>query len=94
VDKIYSRSFVFGEQTFDVVDVEKGRQQAILSFANAGSEDWLVDEPEMQPGGASTHGAVERRMAVQEIDRKTGACRERKQPRFAHSRRTPRAGLP
>jgi hypothetical protein len=65
-----SSSFVLCEKTLDVIDADKGRQQAILPFANAGSEDWLVDEPEVELGGASTHGAVERRIAVYKIDRK------------------------
>ena len=59
-----SSSFVLCEKTLDIIDADKGRQQAILSFANAGSEDRLVDEPEVELGGASTHGAVERRIAV------------------------------
>jgi hypothetical protein len=70
LSKVDTSSSVLREKTLDVIDLNKGRQQAILSFANAGSEDRLVDEPEVESGGASTHGAVERRIAVQEIDRK------------------------
>ena len=64
LSKSDSSSFVLCEKILDVIDANKGRQQAILSFANAGSEDWLVDEPEVESCGASTHGAVERRTAV------------------------------
>src|SRR5450432_298070 len=64
VNKVDSNGFVFGEEILDVTDANKGRQKAILLFANAGSEDWLVDEPEVEAGGGATRGPVKRRIAV------------------------------
>ena len=45
-------SFVFRKQTFDVVDLNKGGQQTILSFTSICRENRLMNEPEVDPGAA------------------------------------------
>ena len=72
---------VLGVERFHVLDLDEGGDESV-AVLRANSEHGLVHEFEMYTGTVARHGAVERRVAVQEVDREprvslknsAGAC--------------------
>src|SRR5918996_2823158 len=66
---------VLGVERFHVLDLDEGGDESI-PVLRTNNEHGLVHEFEMYTGTVARHGTVERRVAVQEIDRETQSIPE------------------